>query len=131
MPISKEQARNLGRAFLDVAHALGEYRFENWNDLAAADRRSIEDEEWDLLTYSSSLTTKAVGVVLDDLKGDLAAIAEGAARATTAIGTVKDVKVALKVATAFVALGGAIVSGNAVAIVTAAAGALEAAKEAA
>ena len=137
MPISKEQARELGRAFLDVAHTLGTYRFESWNDLTAADRKRIEDEEWDILTYSSSLTTKAVGVVLDNLKGDLAAIAGGAAQATKVIGTIHDVKVVLKIAAAFVTLGGAIVSGNAVAIATATAaaaaatGALKAAKGAA
>jgi len=128
MPISKEQARQLGRAFLDVAHTLGTYRFESWNDLTAADRKRIEDEEWDLLTYSSSLTTKAVGVVLEDLKGNLAAIAAGAAQATKVIGTIQEVKAALKIAAAFVALGGAIVSGNAVAITTAAAAALKTAK---
>jgi uncharacterized membrane protein YccF (DUF307 family) len=134
MPISKEQARELGRAFLDVAHTLGTYRFESWNDLTAADRKRIEDEEWDILTYSSSLTTKAVGVVLDDLKGNLGAIASGAAQATKVIGTIHDVKVVLKIAAAFVTLGGAIVSGNAVAIATATAaaaaatGALKAAK---
>lgn len=128
MPISKDQARELGRAFLDVAHALGTYRFDNWNDLTPADRKRIEDEEWDLLTYSSSLTTKAVGVVLEDLKGDLAAIAAGAAQATKVIGTIQEVKAALKIAAAFVALGGAIVSGNAVAITTAAAAALKTAK---
>ena len=137
MPISKEQARQLGRAFLDVAHTLGTYRFESWNDLTAADRKRIEAEEWDILTYSSSLTTKAVGVVLDDLKGNLGAIAGGAAQATKVIGTIHDVKVVLKIAAAFVTLGGAIVSGNAVAIATAAAaavaatGALKAAKGAA
>ena len=128
MPISKDQARELGRAFLDVAHALGTYRFDNWNDLTPADRKRIEDEEWDLLTYSSSLTTKAVGVVLEDLKGNLAAIAAGAAQATKVIGTIQDVKAALKIAAAFVTLGGAIVSGNAVAIATAAVAALKTAK---
>lgn len=128
MPISKEQARELGRAFLDVAHALGTYRFENWSDLTPADRKRIEGEEWDLLTYSSSLTTKAVGVVLDDLKADLALIAAGAAQATKVIGTIRDVKAALKIAAAFVTLGGAIVSGNAVAIATSATAAVAAVK---
>ena len=128
MPISKEQARDLGRTFLDIAHELGKYRFENWTALTPVDRRRIEDEEWDLLTTSSSLTTKAVGVALDDLDGDLATIAAGAARAKKVIGTIQDVKVTLKIAAAFVTLGGAIVSGNAVAIATAAAGALEATK---
>ncbi len=136
MPISKDQARALGRAFLDVAHALGTYRFESWNDLTVADRKRIEDEEWDLLTDSSSLTTKAVGVVLDDLKRDLAAIAAASAQATKVIGTIHDAKVVLKIAAAFVTLGGAIVSGNAVSIAMATAaavtttGALKAAKRA-
>jgi len=126
MPISKEQARELGRAFLDVAHALGNYRFENWNDLTPAERKRIEDEEWDLLTLSSSLTTKAVGIILDDMKKDLAVISDGAAQAKKVIGTIKDVKVVLKLAAAFVALGGAIVSGNAVAIASSASSAFAA-----
>jgi hypothetical protein len=126
-PISKDQARELGKAFLDVAHALGTYRFESWNDMTEADRKKVEDEEWDLLTFSSSLTTKAVGVVLDDLQGDLATIAAGAAQATKVIGTIQNVKAILKLAAAFVALGGAIVSGNAVAIASAASAAAAAA----
>ena len=126
-PISKDQARELGRAFLDVAHALGTYRFDCWNDMTAADRKRIEDEEWDLLTFSSSLTTKAVGVVLDDLEGGLATIAAGADRATKVIGTIQNVKAILKLTAAFTALGGAIVSGSAVAITAAIAAAAAAA----
>jgi hypothetical protein len=126
-PISKDQARELGRTFLDVAHALGTYRFESWNDMTAADRKKVEDEEWDLLTYSSRLTTKAVGVVLDDLQGDLATIAAGAAQATKVIGTIQNVKAILTLAAAFGALGGAIASGNAVAIASAASAAAAAA----
>ena len=126
-PISKDQARELGRAFLDMAHALGTYRFDSWNDMTAADRKRVEDEEWDLLTCSSSLTTTAAGVVLDDLRGDLATIADGAARATKVIGTIQNVKAILKLAAAFVALGGAIVSGSAVAITSTAAAAAAAA----
>jgi hypothetical protein len=126
-PISKDQARELGKAFLAVAHALGTYRFESWNDMTEADRKHVEDEEWDLLTFSSSLTTKAVGVVLDDLQGDLATIASGAAQATKVIGTIQNVKAILKLAAAFAALGGAIVSGNAVAIAAAASAAAAAA----
>jgi hypothetical protein len=118
-PISKDQAREVGKAFLDVAHALGTYRFESWNDMTAADRKKVEDEEWDLLTFSSSVTTKAVGVILDDLQGDLATIAAGAAQATKVIGTIQNVKAILKLAAAFAALGGAIVSGSAVAIASA------------
>ncbi|MBC6991584.1 hypothetical protein [Hymenobacter sp. BT491] len=120
MPISADQARDLAKAFLDVSHQLGVFRFANWASLTPAQRQRIEDTEWDLLNYSSSLVTSAVGIALDDMQHDLDTITEATAKAKKAVETIDKVKDIIKVATAVVALGGAIVSKNPKAIVGAA-----------
>ena len=112
MPISKEQARDIAKAFLELSHELGSYRFANWNDLTPAQRRQIEDAEWDLLNYSSSFVTTAVGIALTDMESDLKTITDATAKAQKALETIDTVKDVIKVATALVVLGGAIASQN-------------------
>lgn len=125
MPISKDQARDIAQAFLDVSHALGKYRFENFDDLTKAERQQIEDAEWDLLGASGSFVTKAVGIALADMENDLKAISDATKKGKKAIGTINKVKAVINVATALVTLAGAITSGNPIAIVTAANAALD------
>ena len=130
MPISKDQAREIAKGFLDASHELGTYRFAHWAELTAAERQRIEDAEWDLLNYSSSLVTSAVGIVLADMQNDLKAITGATALAREAIAKIKAVKDILTVSAAFIALGGAIASGHPGAISDAAKAALKAVKEA-
>jgi len=54
MPITKEQARDIAKTFLETSHPLGTYRFDNWNRLTASQRQDIENAEWDILNYSTS-----------------------------------------------------------------------------
>ena len=130
MPISKDQAREIARGFLETSHELGTYRFAHWAELSAPERREIEDAEWDLLNCSSSFTTSAVGIVLDDLRNDLKTITDATTQARDAIARIKEVKNILTVAASFIALGGAIASGHPGAIADAAKTALKAVKDA-
>ena len=114
--ISKEEARELAREYLDLSHALGRYRFDRWADLSAAERKRIEREEWALLNLSSSLTTKAAGVVLDDLALDLESIKAATGLARQGVETIGETKDLLRLVASLVALGGAIVSQNPAAI---------------
>ncbi len=128
MPITKDQARDLGRAFLDLSHALGNYRFDHWGDLTPSQRTQIESSEWSLLNASSDLTTTAVGIELDDMEQDLDALKKATDRALAVVDDLERVKDILSLAAAAVTLGGAIVSQQPAAIATAAKGLLEAAK---
>lgn len=121
MPISKQQARDIAEAYLQLSHALGRYRFDNFATLKPAVRQRIEDAEWDLLGASGTITTKAVGIALHDMQDDLKAIADGTARARKAIETIQTVKDVMEVTAAAVVLGGAIVAQNPGAIASAAA----------
>ena len=125
MPITKEQARGLAKTFLDAAYALSRYRFGHWGSLTAAQRRAIADVEWTLHNHSDDFTDSAVGLVLDDIEGDLDAIRNATTRAINVVATVQAVKAVLEVAAGLVVLGGAIASQNPSAIAKAAMDLLE------
>lgn len=129
MPISRDQAREIARAFLKLSHELGSYRFDNWAQLTSTQRRQIEDAEWDLLNYSNSFVTTAVGIALADMQADLKAIGDATSRAQKAVSRIQTVKGVLKVAAALVVLGGAIASQNPSTITGAAADALQAVED--
>jgi len=130
MPVSKDQARDIAKEFLELSHELGTYRFSNWAKLTSSQRRQIEDAEWDLLNYSGSFVTTAVGIALADMDNDLKTIAQATSRAKMAVATVKTVKGVINVAAALVVLGGAIASQNPATILSAAGDVLEAVQEA-
>jgi hypothetical protein len=120
MPVSKDQARDIAREFLEFSHQLGTYRFTNWAKLTPSQRRRIEDAEWDLLNYSGSIVTMAVGIALANIDNDLKAITQATLRSKEAVTTISTVKGVINVATALVILGGAIVSQNPSAILSSA-----------
>lgn len=98
MPISKEQALAVAQEFMDATYELGKYRFQHFQNLSPAQVQSVEDAEWELLNYSSSFITKAVGIALADLQADL-----------QTIDALRDV---IDVVAALIQLGGAIATGE-------------------
>lgn len=120
MPVSKDQAREIAKEFLELSHRLGTYRFTNWAKLTPSQRRQIEDAEWDLLNYSGTFVTTAVGIALADMDNDLRTITQATSRAKKAVATTETVKGVINVAAALVVLGGAIASQNPSTILSAA-----------
>lgn len=119
MAITKEQARALAEAFHQASRDIGSYRFANWGSLSAAQRRTLEDAEWDLLNFSSLLVTTAVGIALTDMEADLEALNGATSKARKAIAKIQAVRDMIEVATAAVILGGAILSRDPNAILSA------------
>ncbi len=130
MPISKDEARQIAQGFLETSHELGTWRFGHWAELSPGARRIIEDAEWDLLNYSSSLVTAAVGIVLADMQNDLKTITDATGQARKAIAKITEVKSILTISAAFITLGGAIASGHPGAIAESAKAALKVVKDA-
>lgn len=120
MPLTKEQARTISRNFLELSHELGSYRFANWDRLTPSQRQQIESIEWDVLNYSSSFITTAVGITLGNLQDDLRVINEATSQAKKVVATIQEVKDVLQIAAGVVMLGGAIASRNPSAIAGAA-----------
>jgi hypothetical protein len=110
MKLTSEEAFELSRRFRELSVELGNFRFSNWKELSAAQRRTIEDWEWSLLNASSDMITTAVGIVLDETELSFQALQESTNKAKRAIRTLKTVRKVIKVATVAVGLAAAIVA---------------------
>ena len=110
MPLSAEDAFELSKQFRDLGINLGNYRFANWNTFTPTQRRDLEDEEWSLLNSSSDMTTKAVGLALEESEINAQNIKSSVGKAKRAIKKLEKVTEVIKVATAAVGLAAAIVA---------------------
>ena len=110
MPLSAEDAFELSKQFRDLGINLGNYRFANWNNLTPTQRRDLEDEEWSLLNASSDMTTKAVGLALEESEINAQSIKSSVGKAKRAIKKLEKVGEVIKIATATVGLAAAIVA---------------------
>ena len=72
--LSSDQAFQLANQFHDLSVAVGNERFDQWDELTPAQRKRLEDLQWTLMNYSSDFTAQAINFVVDDLQGTLAKI---------------------------------------------------------
>jgi hypothetical protein len=110
MPLTAEDAFALSKQFRDLSINLGNYRFANWHTLTPTQRHEIEDEEWSLFNASSDMTTKAVGLALEESEINVQHITRSVGKAKRAIKKLEKVSGVIKVATATVGLAAAIVA---------------------
>lgn len=110
MPLTAQEAFELSKHFREVANTLADHRFANWEILTATQRRDIEDEEWSLINSSSNMTTKAIGLALEESDTSFNAVKKSISKARKTIKKLKNVKSIIEVAAAAVGLGAAIVS---------------------
>jgi hypothetical protein len=110
MPLTANDAFELARNFREVAKQVGDTRTGKWDTLTPDQRQTLENEEWDLLSSSMSMRTKAVGIVLEEAKTSLAKIVRVTDHARKAIKTLENVREAIGIAAAVVTLAAAILS---------------------
>ena len=110
MKVTSNQAFELSKRFRDMSVEVGNYRFKKWKGLTPTQRRDLEDAEWSLLNSSSDMTTKAVGLVLDESEMSFKSLQGSVDKAKKTIKTLKIAKKVIKVATAAVGLAAAVVS---------------------
>lgn len=110
MPLSAEDAFELSKQFRDLGINLGNYRFANWKTLTPTQRRDLEDEEWSLLNSSSDMTTKAVGLALEESGINVQSITSSVGKAKRAIKKLEKVSKIINIATAAVGLAAAVVA---------------------
>lgn len=110
--LSSDQAYEFANEFHDLSVAVGNYRFDQWDDLTAAQRKRLEDLQWTLMNYSSDFTAQALNFVVDDLQGTVDKITAATASANKAIANIKLVSRVLAIAASATVLGASIMSGN-------------------
>ena len=110
--ITPEQALQLASAYNDSANEIGQFRLRNWDNLSASERTSTAKIGRQLIGYSQTLITDAVGRLLDDAQASLAAIKLATADANHTIQTIDNIKKVITVAAALVTLASAISTEN-------------------
>ncbi len=123
--VDAEQSRTIARLYAELAATLSEYRFGHWTELTKQQRAELESHEWTLLTYSSNMTTHAVRLSVANVADAVTDITRATKLLAAAGRRIADVKRGLALASAAVTLGGAIASGNAIAIAAAVSSALD------
>ncbi len=123
--VDAEQSRTIARLYAELAATLSEYRFSHWTELSKQQRAELESHEWTLLTYSSNMTTHAVRLTVADVADAVADVTRATRKLAAAGRRIANIKRGLAVASAAVTLGGAVASGNAIAIAAAANSALD------
>ena len=114
--LSADNARQLAADFHDLAVAVGNYRFDNWEQLSPTQLSRLESLQWTLLNYSSDFSSQAIAITLTDLDNTLNNIKDATGKAEKAIGQIRSVDKIFRIATAATVLGAAIASGNPVGI---------------
>ena len=120
MKLTADQARDLAKSYFDLAKSLGEYRFDNFDELSSAKRKKIEEFERVLLNSSTTFTTMSLNIALTDLTPVLERVGDITKKMQTSINHLQKIDKVIKVAGSAVQLAGAILSGNPEAIFKAA-----------
>lgn len=123
--LNAKQSRTIAKFYAELAAGLSDYRFSHWTELTKSQRAELESHEWTLLTYSSNMTAHAVRLAVANVADAVAEITRATSQLAAAGRRIASIKRGLAVATAAVALGGAVASGNAIAIGAAVSSALD------
>jgi hypothetical protein len=116
MKITANDAFALSESFRHLSVVIGDYRFSNWNDLSPNQRKTLEDNEWTLLTNSSDMITAAVGIIIDDAQYSVSRLIKATKDAETVVKNINAAQNVLEVAAGAIVLGGAVISENPAAI---------------
>jgi hypothetical protein len=111
--LKADQAFELANRFHDMSVTVGDYRFDQWDNLTPSQRKRLEDLQWTLMNYSSDFVAQAINLIVDDLQGTLKKINNATTEANHAIVKIKTVSKVIVIAAAATVLGAAIMSGNA------------------
>jgi hypothetical protein len=117
--LTQEQARTLADGFFAVSKSVGDFRLDHFAEIPDAEQIQLRSLQKDLAQRSIDLTADAIRITLDDLKPTLARIGEVTKQVNEAVERLTDIRQVIGIATSFVSLGAAIVTGNPVAIAAA------------
>ena len=117
--LTQEQARTLADGFFAASKSVGDFRLDHFNEIPDPEQVQLRSLQQALVQQSIDLTAAAIRITLDDLKPTLARIGEVTKQVNEAVEKLTEVRQVIGIATSFVSLGAAIVTGNAVAIAAA------------
>jgi len=108
MSVTAAEARVLGEQFRSLCLKIETFRFSHFEKLTAAERKKLEEHEWDLLNASSEMVTTACGQTMSEAETSLEELTGAAKEAGKAVERLEDVKKVITMAAAAAGLAAAI-----------------------
>ena len=108
--LTATQANALANNFLGLAQAIGDFRYDNWNELSQPQNQQLSNLQWSILNYGEDILALSTTLVMDDVQTSLDKINNITVEIKTTIHQLKNIQKAINVAAAIVTLGGAVIS---------------------
>lgn len=108
--LTSVQANALANDFLGLAQAIGDFRYDNWNELTKPQNQQLSSLQWSILNYGEDILALSTTLVMEDVQTSLDKINDITLEIRSTIQLLKDIQKAINVAAAIVTLGGAVIS---------------------
>ncbi len=114
--LTSQQANDLANQFLALAQAIGDFRYNHWNDLSKTQHHQLAGQHWSVLNFGEDILALSTGLIMDDVAGSLKSIKTITGQIKSSLGTLKDIQKGIDIAAAIVTFGAAIISKSPIAI---------------
>lgn len=123
--LTAKQVNELANNFLALAQSIGDYRYQNFDNLTKPQNQKLREAHRRILDYSDHLFTLSATLVMEDVQASLTSIGEITEQINSTYKTLQNVQKAINVAASVVTLGASILSKNPQAIVDSIGGLIE------
>jgi len=106
--LSPDEVYELSKSFHDLSVTLGNFRYDNWNNLTPVQRNDLEAKQWTLFNTSSDLNAQSVILKIKLLDSDIQILKNCTDAMKESADKINSVKQAIVIATKAVAFGGSL-----------------------
>ena len=110
--LTAQQVNDIADYLSAMAQVVGEYRYENFENLSASQNQQMKDLKASIVDIADRLYTLSATLVMDDVQEFLAAIDKVTNEMKDTYKTLQNIQKAINVAAAVVTLGSSILSGK-------------------
>lgn len=108
--LTKEQAFQTADNFRAFAKKLGNYQYDNWNDLSDSQKEKLDMLQTNLRGYAGSMYALSTNLIFEDVENSVAQIQTITDGIGATLKKLANVQKVINVAAAFVSLGTAIIA---------------------
>ena len=116
--LTSAQANALANDFLGLAQAIGNFRYDNWNEMSKTQNQQLGKMQWSILNYGEDILALSTALAMDDVQASLNKINDTTLEIMSTIQQLKNIQKVINVAGAIIAFGGAVISKDSSAIKT-------------
>jgi hypothetical protein len=116
--LTSAQANALANDFLGLAQAIGNFRYDNWNEMSKTQNQQLGKMQWSILNYGEDILALSTALAMDDVQASLNKINDTTLEIMSTIQQLKNIQKVINVAGAIITFGGAVISKDPSAIKT-------------